>query len=162
MASERTRLSGCAVDLLMTFIPRLGARFDNLVPLFLPNILKLCTRTNKVFVTRGQTCLNEIVLNNRLPSILPYLLEAVKDKSQSLRSIAADAVVQFLDAWRKYETAEWKVKRIEDVENVIRTTARDSNPEVRKISRKIFESYKKSFPERVNEYVDNHTHLRLH
>ncbi|EJU04345.1 hypothetical protein DACRYDRAFT_42837, partial [Dacryopinax primogenitus] len=146
MCSERTRLSATACDLLATIVPRLGDRFDSHLTLFMPEVLKLCTRTNKLFIARAQKTLGVIVTHTKLVSVIYYLREAVKDKSHTLRIAAADAVLLCL---KDYEPKTLRTK-IEDIESIVGTTATDSNPEVRKISKQMFEMYKKQFPDRVD------------
>lgn len=152
MSSERTRLSGAAVDLVTAFAPRLGHRFEPLVHFYVPTLLNLTTRTNKLYISRAQTCLTHIVIASRLPALIHLLREAVKDKSHTLRIAATELVVSFLEAWRDQgdEDALRRAKWVEDVESVIRSTAKDANATVRKTSRSIFELYKTIWSDRVD------------
>lgn len=162
MLTERTRLSGSALDFLSTMAPRLGAKFDPLVAFILPSLLKVLTRPNKVYVTRAQSCLNLIVEHCQLPSIIPHLREAVKDKSQSLRLGATQATLQIVATWDRsmLEVREGasnlgsrRKGNVEDIEMIIKETARDANPSVRQVSRQAFDQYAEIWPDRMEEYV---------
>lgn len=157
MITERTRLSGIALDLVTTCVQKLGARFEPLIALFLPALLKVLERPNKVFVARGQACLAAVVENCHVPTIVPYLREAVKEKSQSLRLGAAEATVLLLEHWDKglldVRENSGSIRRrgnVEDIEIIMKDTARDANPGVRQVGRKIYDLYAELWPERMD------------
>lgn len=162
MLSERGRLSGVAIDFVSSFAPRLGARFEPLVHIIIPALVKLLMRPNKVFVNRGQACLLLIIEHCHLPSIVPHLREAVKDKAQTLRLAAIEATLHVLEHFDKslLEVREGMSSiqtrhrgNVEDIESIIKDTARDANPTVRQVSRKVFEKYTEIWEERVEAYV---------
>jgi hypothetical protein len=153
MCSERSRLSGAAIDLLSALASGLGNGFEPLLPLFFPTLLVLCTRTNKVFITRARMCIHALIENCQLPAILPYLLEASKDKSVSLRITAAEGMLACLNCFNPPDLE--KEVRARLIEDVVRATARDASADVRKLSRKVFEAYKVLFPERVDKYAQS-------
>ena len=162
MLSERTRLSGTAIELISVTAEHLGSRFEPLVQLFVPAVLRVLTRPNKVFVTRAQTCLLHVIEYCHLPSIVPHLREAVKDKSQALRLGAIEATLHLLNHFERQlldvrVTSSTLVSRhrgnAEDIESIIRDTACDANPSVRQVSRATFEKYSDSWPDRVAAYV---------
>ncbi|GBE80961.1 clasp N terminal-domain-containing protein [Sparassis latifolia] len=150
--SERTRLSGIAVDLIGTVAEVLKGSFEPLLPLFLPTLLTLCTRTNKVFVSRARVCITAIIEQTHSVSILSYLTESVKDKSISLRQTAAESVLICLRSFQP--TVLDKEPRIVQLESIIKVTATDASADVRKISRKIFDAYKVLFPRRVDQFTE--------
>ena len=152
MNSERTRLSMTTLDCLAAIAPRIGSKFDTLVPLFVPVILRLSNRTNKVYVTRSQATIALIIGYCHLPSIVPHLLTACKDSKIATGRIAgAEGILRALNKW-DWEQKDIKTK-IGDVEEALRLTGRDKDPAVRQISRKVFEAYKTLFPDRLEEYV---------
>ncbi|KAG8956331.1 hypothetical protein FRC04_004411 [Tulasnella sp. 424] len=162
MVSERGRLSGVALDLVSSFAPRLGARFEPLVPIIIPALVKVLSRPNKVFVNRGQACLLLIIEHCHLPSIVPHLREAVKDKSQTLRLAAIEATLHVLEHFDKSlldvreGTSSIQIRHrgnAEDIESIVKDTARDANPTVRQVSRKVFEKYSEMWPERVETFT---------
>ncbi len=82
LLSERTKLSGTAGDLMNSIAPRLAEKFEGLVGVFVPTLLLICARTNKVAVKRAEKTLHLIVKHCRPPSLVPYLKEAIKDKDK--------------------------------------------------------------------------------
>lgn len=150
MNSERTRLSAAALDCIIIVAPRIGIAFDSLVPLFVPHILRLATRTNKVYVTRSQAGLTLILSYCHIASLIPHLLTACKEsKIVTGRAVALEGVLRCLNKW------DWSKKEIKakvgDVEEVIKITGTDKDAGIRQTSRKVFEAYKDLFPDRVDE-----------
>lgn len=151
LISERTRLSGTATDFISAAVSALDRSFEPLLPQYFPTLLTVCTRANKVFVNRGKGCIHAIIEYTQSPAILHYLVEAVKDKSVSLRLAASEAVMLCLNTFNPPDLE--KEARAKDIEAIIRTTAVDANADVRKVSRKIFDAYKILLPGRVQRYV---------
>ncbi|CAE6539812.1 unnamed protein product [Rhizoctonia solani] len=152
MNSERTRLANVAVDLFTVITPPLGNRFEPFIGIFVPPLIKLLARTNKVFVTRATAALRAIIANCPHSRILVELRVMVNDKSASLRVLVAGAVLQCMTEW------DWSIPSLAakagDIETVLRSLGRDSNVDARKIARQIFEHYKQSFPDRVESFLE--------
>jgi len=152
MNSERTRLCVAAIDLLVSTATGLGREFEQLLTLFMPPLLSLCGRTNKVVINRARTCIITIIESTQLASVLPYFLQNIKDKSASLRLVVAEGTLACLNSCNPPDLE--RESRARDIENIIRGTARDANADVRKLSRKIFECYKILLPDRVDRSVN--------
>ncbi|KAJ7591581.1 clasp N terminal-domain-containing protein [Mycena floridula] len=151
MKSERTRLSGTAMDLVGVIASGLGTSFDQLLPLFFPTLLLLCGRTNKVMIARARACILTIIECTQLPAILTYLAQNVKDKSPTMRLAVAEFTLTCVNCLNPPDLE--KEARIHDIEVLIRSTARDANADIRKISRSIFGAYKVLFPNRVETFT---------
>ncbi|RDB24796.1 Protein stu1 [Hypsizygus marmoreus] len=151
MVSERTRLSGAAIDLISSVASGLGSSFDPLVPVFFPALLSLCSRTNKVVITRARACMTVIIESTQLPSILPLFLQSIKDKSASLRLAAAEGTLTCMNCFNPPDLE--KEARARDIEAILRSTARDAQADIRLVGRKIFEAYKLLFPSRVEGFT---------
>ncbi|KAF9051005.1 hypothetical protein BDZ89DRAFT_1056903 [Hymenopellis radicata] len=151
MKSERTRLSGAAIDFVSELAAGLGKDFEPLLITFLPTLLSLCARTSKIVVNRSRACILVIVDSTQLPAILPHLMQAVKDKSASLRVIACEGALTCLNCFNPPDLE--KEARAKDVEALIRLASRDANADVRKLGRKIFEAYKLLLPNRVESFT---------
>ncbi|KAG7446429.1 uncharacterized protein BT62DRAFT_825076, partial [Guyanagaster necrorhizus] len=149
--SERTRLSGVAIDCITELATGLGTSFESLLPAFFPTLLSVCARTNKVFVTRARACILVIIESTQLPSILPYFVHSIKDKSTSLRLVAAIGVLTCMNCLNPPDLE--KEVRAKEIENLIKATTRDANADVRKTGRKVFEAFKVLLPDRVDKYV---------
>lgn len=113
----------------------------------MPAFLLLCTRANKVFVSRARACINSIIEHTHSPSILSYLIENVNDKSLTLRIAVAESILLCLNSFNPPDLE--KESRAREVEMMIRTGATDASADVRKTARKIFEAYKILLPMRV-------------
>lgn len=147
LLSERTKVSGTAIDLMNSVAPRLADRFEALVPIFVPSLLTICGRTNKVALGRAKKTLLLIAKHCRLASLLPLLREASKEKVPTLRVAAvetASVLVECIDLARAN-------KRVTDVETMVKGCATDSNPEVRQLSKRLFSAYVERWPERVEQ-----------
>ncbi|KAI0691772.1 clasp N-terminal domain-containing protein [Cytidiella melzeri] len=150
ITSERSRLSGTAVDLLAASATELTSYFDPLLPLFVPTLLALSSRPNKVFVSRARACLNTIISSTQSPAIIPFLVPHLHDKSVSLRLTLAEAALTCLNCANPPDLQ--KESRAKEVEFLIKATAVDADGDIRKYGRKLFDSYKILLPERVNKY----------
>ncbi len=148
LASDRSRLTGASTDLFVVLATSLKRYLEPLISLFFPTLLSLATRTSKLLINRAKACLVSIAEETHLPSLIPYLRVAVTDKSTSLRLVATEVVLVCLNCFNPpdLETPQ----RAEDIETIIRSTARDSSADVRKASRQVFEAYKVLLPGRVD------------
>ncbi|CAA7265510.1 unnamed protein product [Cyclocybe aegerita] len=151
MNSERTRLSGCALDLVNSVATAVGKDFEQLLSIFMPPLLALCGRTNKVVTNRARSVIFNVIEVAQLASVLSYFLRDIKDKSTSLRQVIAEGTLAVLNSCNPPDLE--KEARAKEIEAIIRGTARDANADVRKVSRKIFESYKILLPSRVESFT---------
>ncbi|KAJ9478702.1 CLASP_N domain-containing protein [Pseudozyma hubeiensis] len=149
LLSERTKLSGTAGDLLNSIAPRMAERFEPLVGMFVPTLLLICARTNKIAVKRAEKSLHFIVRHCRAPGVVGYLKEAVRDKSQGLRAVAVGTLVLVLECTEKERLA----RRVGDIEGCIKSGATDSHAEVRQLTKRLFELYVSVWPERVEQFT---------
>lgn len=145
--SERSKLSAVAIDLMTTLSSELRQSFEPLLPLFFPTLLAMCTRSNKVFVTRAKASLLAIVEHTTSTSMLTYFSESIADKSMSLRLATAECTLACLNSFNPPDLE--KEPRAREIEAIIRKAAIDANADVRKVGRKLFEAYKILLPGRV-------------
>ncbi|PIL36065.1 hypothetical protein GSI_01725 [Ganoderma sinense ZZ0214-1] len=150
--SERTRLSGAATDFVTTATTALGSSFEPLVPHYLPTLLTLCTRTNKVFLNRAKACIAALVEYTQAPAIIHYSSLSISDKSVSLRLAAAETMLLCLKGFNPPDLE--KEVRAKEIEATIRATAVDASADVRKVGRKIFDAYKILLPRRLQSFTD--------
>lgn len=148
VTSERSRLSGYALDLLSTSATALGNTFDPLLPLFVPTLLALSTRPNKVFVSRARTCLNTIISSTQSSTILPFLVHHIHDKAVSLRLTVAEAALAYLNCANPPDVQ--REARAKEVESLIKAAAVDANAQVRKYGRDLFDAYRVLLPDRLS------------
>ena len=145
--SERSRLSAAAIECITTLATELGPSFDPLVPLIIPTLLSICSRPNKVFISRAKAALHTIIDQTQLISLLPYFIDPLRDKSVTLRLIAIESVLACVRSFNPPDLE--KDARAKDVESAIKLTATDASADVRKVSRSVFDAYKILLPARV-------------
>ncbi|KAJ7188412.1 clasp N terminal-domain-containing protein [Mycena filopes] len=151
MNSERGRLSGVAIDLVAVVASSLGVAFEPLLAHFFPVLLALSSRTSKVTVARARTCILAVIDATHLPSILPYLVQSVTDKSVSLRLTVVESTLACINSFNPPDLE--KDTRAKDIESIVRGTARDANADVRRVSKKVFEAYKLLLPSRLESFT---------
>ena len=139
IVTERGALSGTALELVAS-CTRLGPQFEPLLPIYLPPILRLFGRPNKVYTTRAAATVASIVKNTRLAKCLQYLVvewRSEAGKSASFREHAAATVALMLgtDAGALAVDKDALERRIQDLEWVIK---------------KCWLVYKREWPERVH------------
>lgn len=149
LLSERTRLSGTASDVLNSMAPRLGDRFAPLVPIFVPPLLQICGRTNKVALRRAEKSLYLICRHCHLPQIVPYLLHAMQEKAATLRSCAAGSLAVLLEVCGADELE----RRVAGIEHAMQALVTDANPQVRALGRQVYAQYAALWPARCERYV---------
>lgn len=151
LLSERTRLSGTASDVINSMAPRLGDGFAPLLPLFVPPLLQICARTNKVAVKRAEKSLYLICRHCRPVGIVPHLQNAIQDKAPSLRAVAAGCMVFLLADADPVRFA----RRIAELESCIAHAVTDASPDVRRASRDAYSKYASLWPERVSSFLES-------
>ncbi|KAI9437693.1 clasp N-terminal domain-containing protein [Lactarius indigo] len=145
--SERSRLSAAAIECISTLATELGPSFDPLVPLLVPTLLSICSRPNKVFISRAKAALHTIIDQTQLISLLPYFVDPLRDKSVTLRLIAIESVLACVRSFNPPDLE--KDARAKDIESAIKLTATDASADVRRVSRGVFDAYKILLPGRV-------------
>ncbi|CAG8513632.1 2418_t:CDS:2 [Paraglomus occultum] len=150
LLTDRTRLSGTAVELIEEIAKALGPKFQPMADTYVAAILKLCMRTNKIFITRAQKCMIGIIKVSYIPAVIPKFREALQDPSKNLRACAAEFILASLEANDVGSLTDY----IDDLELAIREGAIDSTPAVRATTKKTFEVYKLKFDLRLQDFVD--------
>ncbi|GAA5867014.1 hypothetical protein JCM3774_003756 [Rhodotorula dairenensis] len=157
IVSERGALSGTALELVAS-CTRLGPHFAPLLPVYLPPILRLFGRPNKVYTTRSAATVASIVKNTRLADVLRYVVlewRGEAGKSASFREHAAATVAAMLgtDAGALAVDKDALERRIDDLEWVIKTGATGREPSVRSDMKKCWLVYKREWPDRVHAFT---------
>ncbi|KAF9071014.1 clasp N-terminal domain-containing protein, partial [Rhodocollybia butyracea] len=144
LKSERTRLSGPTIDLVTLMASELGTGFEPLLHLYFPTLLLLCARTSKVVFGRARTCVLSIIETTQLVATLPYFITSIRDKSASLRLVAAEGTLACMNSLNPPDLE--KEERTRDIETFIKMSVRDANSDVRKIGKQIFQAYELLLP----------------
>ncbi|GAA5822442.1 hypothetical protein JCM3770_000271, partial [Rhodotorula araucariae] len=157
LVTERTALSGTTLELVAS-CTRLGHHFAALLPHYLPTLLRLFARPNKVYVTRAASTIASIIRNTRLGEVVRFIVLEWRNepgKSASFREQAAAAVVIILgaDGDTLGVDKESLERRVEDLEWLIKTGATGREASVRSDMKKCWEVYKREWPERVPSFT---------
>lgn len=154
LLTERTRLSGSALDLLSAAAGIAAGSFGPCIIIYLPVLIKLLGRPNKIYVTRTAGCLSELLHNTKQAGIIPFLAEGTSDKSTTVRKCCVELVLQVLAGGPKKSLLidrHLLDKRVSNIEDVIRRGATDKEVKIRDTSRQLWDIYKREWPDRVEE-----------
>lgn len=150
MNSERSRLSGVAVDTLATIAPRLNYKFETLANILIPTLIKLTSRSTKIYVTRASKALQLIISQTKLTNVISHLKNFYFDKSQTMRLACIEGLLIAME-----EINEQSLRfKIEDIELLIKNSATDSNADIRNICKKIYLIYTRKFYDRVDNFTE--------
>lgn len=154
LLTERTRLSGSALDFLGAASCVASSAFGICIGLYLPVLIKLLARPNKIYVTRTCNCLAEIIHSCRHPHILTFLANGLDDKSSAVRRSCVEMVLESLTGGSNRSLLMDKhalEKRLGCIEETIRKGATDKEVKIRELSRSVWDVYKREWPDRVAE-----------
>ncbi|GAA5839331.1 hypothetical protein JCM9279_005908 [Rhodotorula babjevae] len=157
LVTERTALSGTALELVAS-CTRLGHHFAALLSLYLPTLLRLFARPNKVYVTRSASCVASIIRNTRIADVVRFIALEWRNepgKSATFREQAAVALAIALgaDTDTLGVDKEGLERRIDDVEWLIKNGATGREASVRAEMKKCWEVYKREWPDRVASFT---------
>lgn len=148
MMSDRGRLSGVSTDLLQTMAPRLASHFAPLVLVYLPPLVRLLARPNKVYFKRAERCLATIIQHCHLPIILTHLRIGLDDRSDQCKRASGIGIETTLVHW---DGPRWHEKDLDVLEDCVRKMATDRDSEVRKTGKRVWAQFCELWPERVEE-----------
>ncbi|BGP33245.1 hypothetical protein JCM10296v2_005039 [Rhodotorula toruloides] len=157
LTTERGALSGTALEMVAS-CTRLGPSFAPLLAVYLPSVLRLFARPNKVYVTRAASTAASIIRNTRLGEVLRFIVlewrnEGGKSASFREQAAAAVAVVLGCDTGSLAVEKDSLERRIEDLEWVIKTGAVGREVTVRADMKKCWEVYRREWPDRVASFT---------
>ena len=143
---------------MISSLTRLSTAFQPLLAPYLPPLLRLLSRTNKLYISRTLTTLRAIIRNTRIPEILRYITaewKAEGGKSASFRIAASEIILDCLGAGKGVvlEREALDRKYVEEIEWVVRIAATDKEVKVRALVKVIWELYQQEWPERVSKFV---------
>ncbi|KAJ3087760.1 hypothetical protein HK102_010339 [Quaeritorhiza haematococci] len=149
--SERTRLSRTAMTLIAELTRNLLDRFEILANDFIPSVLKLCTRANKVFVHTANATLKNAIEYSGIPNQIPAFTDGLRNPSKTLRLCAAEAVLKSMQINSPVRLEPY----VDHIETAIKDAILDSTPEVRETARAIHEQYRDMFANRLDRFHQN-------
>ncbi len=147
--TERTRLARSALSLIEEIASNLKVRFSELCDVYLPAVLRLTARANKVYVSSATQCLKTCINEAGLAIWIPYLNMQLSNPSKTLRIASMVCIEAIINS----SISEILLHYAENIESCIETGVVDPTPEVRDLSRKIFLVYQGLFPDRNEQYT---------
>ncbi|KAJ2957719.1 hypothetical protein NQZ79_g6595 [Umbelopsis isabellina] len=153
LLTERSRLSGTTTDLLEQMAIQLQRGYEPLNDSFMPHIMKLFIRSNKLFVNRSIKCMDNIIHHAKIPRAIPQFCAAITkpDSNKQMRTGAAHCLKSSLQHNASADLAH----HLQIIEKAIRVGAMDPAPEVREIIRKSFAIYKEQFPDQSTSFISS-------
>ncbi|KAI8070436.1 clasp N terminal-domain-containing protein [Gongronella butleri] len=150
LSSERTRLSTSAHDLLLAMAKALQRKYEPLHDVFLPTLVRLFARTNKVHARHTLTCVKKIIEHSKLPrTIRTMCLHLGNNKNKAVRH----AIIECVNVVIQVNANADLRKYIDDLEVAINTTAMDPSPDVRSSIRQCYKLYSQRFPDRASTFA---------
>ncbi|KAI8379327.1 clasp N-terminal domain-containing protein, partial [Radiomyces spectabilis] len=146
MTTDRTRLSGTAIDLLKKLSSAMEGDYEKIHDLFAPTLLRLFARTNKVTNMRSLECYKAVIENSKIPKSIPRLCDSLlrKDPNKSVRKCVNECLAKLLQV-----NAPRDVQRYaKNIESALMTAAVDPAAEVRNAARLFYASFCEKLPQR--------------
>ncbi|ORZ23438.1 clasp N-terminal domain-containing protein [Absidia repens] len=160
LTSERTRLSGTASDLLQALSQAMKRKYEIIHELFMPTLIRLFSRSNKVHVRNTLTCFKTIVENSKVPRTTHRLCLILKNNNSDTKNTTSTGniskstryhVTECLNAVIQVNATNDLLRYVADIEAAIRNTAMDSAPEVRSSIRMCYKLYCEKIPDRASK-----------
>jgi hypothetical protein len=127
----------------------LKLQFSQIMDFLLPTVLKLTTRANKVYVSSATLTLKTCIKNAGCVPFISNLAEGLQSQSKSQKIASMECILEILQGNQREDLQT----KVQEVEFVIAIGIVDSFSEVRDLCRKVFESYRTTFAERVEKFV---------
>ncbi len=129
----------------------LGAQMEQFSDFLLIPLLKLCERTNKVFVIRAQATINEYIKVAPIAKMyLGKFTDAMKSPNKGLKAAVAESLELLVSLLEKFESDSIDVWEKLIVEGVV-----DAAPQVRESMRKVYFVIQKKNVELAKKIYEN-------
>ena len=125
-------------------------QLDQLYEIFLPVLLKICERTNRVFIVRATDTIQHILTRSHSPMcrlVVPHLMECMSSASKSLRL----ATVKTASTWI---AVNGHVEDVCNVEAILFKALEDAAGEIREASRELFRVYTERWSDRREAFCN--------
>lgn len=129
---------------MLKVLHSLDPQLEQFYDVFIPVLLKICERTNRVFILRATDAIQSILNHPQAPVsklVVPHLVECMSSASKSLRL----ASVKTLTTWI---TVHGYVEEASSVEAILLKGFEDAAGEIREACRDLYRAYTERWPER--------------
>ena len=141
-------MSASAIEALK-IIHALDESFEPFYDIFLPVLLKLFERTNRVFTTRASEAIQVILRNSKSPTskvCLPHFFECMESPSKTLRLAAIKTATTWI-------IVDGFIEDPQRVEALIIKATEDAANEIREASRELFKVFTEKWPDQKDSFA---------
>ena len=138
-------MSKTACELIEVSAKQLGGQFEVLADIYVPVLLKLCNRPNKVFMTAADKCVLTIVRHTPSSRLIPLFIDALRSSSKRLRELAI-VYIKFSITENVKEDLD---RFAADLQSCLKDALTDASESVRSSARECFAVYCETWLDRA-------------
>ena len=153
--SERTRLSGTAVELVKTLAKTMQRDYEPFHDMFHGSLVRMLARTKKVIVAQALDCLKTVIVASKLPRLIPRFsaMFTNNNKLQVINNSTLSSAATCLELCIQNNSPEHIQPHIQSLEAAIRAGIIKPSAEVRTAVRACYKAYASKMPENATRYV---------
>ncbi|KAJ3359836.1 hypothetical protein GGF32_008969 [Allomyces javanicus] len=149
LKTDRTRLSGSTCELVLALAQSGSQQTASACELFVPALLALTSRTNRIFVQRGQAALLAVVTAGNPDHFVMRVCNEAKNKAKTTRLAVVEAVKVLITS----HDADRLEQFCDALEGCLKATVDDSALDVRQAARTAIELYRVKVPNRTERLL---------
>ncbi|KAJ3375725.1 hypothetical protein GGF31_002929 [Allomyces arbusculus] len=149
LKTDRTRLSGSACELVLALAQSGSQQTASACELFVPALLALTSRTNRIFIQRSQAALLAVVAAGNPDHFVMRVCNEAKNKAKTTRFAVVEAVKVLITS----HDADRIEQFCDALEVCLRATVDDSAVDVRQAARSAIEMYRVKVPNRSDRLL---------
>ncbi|KAL0093334.1 clasp N terminal-domain-containing protein [Phycomyces blakesleeanus] len=152
LLSERSRLSGTAMEMLKALSKAMKTDYQDIHELFATALFSLFSKSSKVTHTRALECYKSIVNNSSIPKGIRHLCLALKKPPIPNKS-ARECALECLNTLIQVNDPTKITQYILSIEETIKISAKDPSSEVRSKARVCYKAYHDKFTEEAERFI---------
>ncbi|KAK9718040.1 hypothetical protein K7432_005769 [Basidiobolus ranarum] len=154
IAALLTSQKSILVATILDFVKTLGINLSSddflvLEEQFVPEILKLIQRDARIFQLRARECIVTLVQHKKLLTFFPAVVEGFAEGNEFAKCNIMEILVEYVQCLQ-IDMEPY----LESLESVLRVGCADSSQDVREITRRVYDAYRKQFKERAEILKD--------
>ncbi|KNE58533.1 hypothetical protein AMAG_04100 [Allomyces macrogynus ATCC 38327] len=151
LKTDRTRLSGSACELVLALAQSGSQQTASACELFVPALLALTSRTNRIFIQRSQAALQAVVAAGNPDHFVMRVCNEAKNKAKTTRLAVVEAVKVLITS----HDADRIEQFCDALEGCLKATVDDSAVDVRQAARSAIEMYRVKLPNRSDRLLSS-------
>ncbi|CDS06145.1 hypothetical protein LRAMOSA08673 [Lichtheimia ramosa] len=154
LLSERTRLSGAAVELVKTLAKTMQRDYEPFHDMFHGSLVRMLARTKKVIVAQALDCLKTVIAASKLPRLIPRFSAMLtnNNKLQVTNNSTLSSAATCLELCIQNNTPEHIQPHIQSLEAAIRAGIIKPSAEVRTAVRACYKAYASKMPDNATSF----------